>query len=109
MPETRVARCLAWLFNPVLYPGVGARLDLTQQEIGYLSGVPRQRVNRALQILEAASLVEVRYGSLHVLDLPGLMRFRLNEDHATLIDRLRQRTKSDHKPEPFGMVGAHRV
>lgn len=109
LPETRVARCLAWLFNPVLYPGVGARLDLTQQEIGYLSGVPRQRVNRALQVLEAASLVEVRYGSLHVLDLPGLMRFRLNEDHATLIDRLRQRTKNDHKPEPFGMVGAHRV
>lgn len=91
LPETRVARCLGWLFNPVLYPNVGSRLDLTQQEIGYLSGVPRQRVNRALQILEAAGLVEVRYGSLHVLDRQGLLRFRLAEDHATLIDKLRQR------------------
>ena len=95
LPETRVARCLAWLFNPVLYPDVGARLDLTQQEIGYLSGVPRQRVNRALQILEAAGLVEVRYGALHVLDLDGLKRFRLNEEHATLIDKLRHRSNNE--------------
>jgi CRP/FNR family transcriptional regulator, cyclic AMP receptor protein len=42
--ETRVARCLSWLFNPVLYPGVGSQLDLSQQEIAYLSGVSRQRV-----------------------------------------------------------------
>lgn len=94
LPETRVARCLAWLFNPVLYPDVGSRLDLTQQEIGYLCGVPRQRVNRALQILEAAGLVEVRYGSLHVLDQKGLMRFRLSEAHATLLDKLRVRGKA---------------
>lgn len=106
LPETRVARCLAWLFNPVLYPKVGSRLDLTQQEIGYLSGVPRQRVNRALQILEAAGLVEARYGALHVLDLPGLMRFRLNEDHATLLDKLRQRGKTEEKTKPFDVVGS---
>ncbi len=74
--ETRVARCLAWLFNPVLYPGVGARLDLTQQEIGYLSGVSRQRVNGALQILQAAGVLEVKYGSVRVLDLVALHGFR---------------------------------
>jgi DNA-binding transcriptional ArsR family regulator len=90
----------------VLYPKVGSRLDLTQQEIGYLSGVPRQRVNRALQILEAAGLVEARYGALHVLDLPGLMRFRLNEDHATLLDKLRQRGKTEEKTKPFDVVGS---
>ncbi len=95
LPETRVSRCLAWLFNPQLYPNVGSRLDLTQQEIGYLSGVPRQRVNRALQILEAAGLVETRYGALHVLDREGLMRFRLSEAHGTLLDRLRQRSHTD--------------
>ena len=104
LPETRVARCLAWLFNPVLYPDVGARLDLTQQEIGYLSGVPRQRVNRALKILEAAGLVEVRYGALHVLDLPGLMRFRLNEEHATLIDKLRQRGSGEAPIPRYSMA-----
>ncbi|MBC7716703.1 MAG: Crp/Fnr family transcriptional regulator [Pseudorhodobacter sp.] len=74
--ETRVARCLAWLFNPVLYPGVGLRLDLTQQEIGYLSGVSRQRVNSALQIMSAAGLLDVGYGVVHVLDLAALKRFR---------------------------------
>jgi CRP-like cAMP-binding protein len=94
VPETRVARCLAWLFNPVLYPNVGSRLDLSQQEIGYLSGVPRQRVNRALQILEAAGLLEVRYGAVHVLDQQGLMQFRLMDEHTLLLDRLRQRSQT---------------
>ncbi|MBC7376134.1 MAG: Crp/Fnr family transcriptional regulator [Burkholderiaceae bacterium] len=74
--ETRVARCLAWLFNPLLYPGVGARLELTQLEIGYLSGVSRQRVNRALQIMEAAGVLEIKYGYVHVLDLAALRQFR---------------------------------
>lgn len=92
VPETRVARCLAWLFNPVLYPNVGSRLDLSQQEIGYLSGVPRQRVNRALQILEAAGLLEVRYGAVHILDQQGLMQFRLMQEQTLLLDRLRQRS-----------------
>ena len=75
--ETRVARCLAWLFNPVLYPGVGARLDLTQQEIGYLCGVSRQRVNRALQIMQSAGVLRTEYGAVHVLDLAALRQFRV--------------------------------
>jgi len=74
--ETRVARCIGWLFNPVLYPGVGARLQLTQQEIAYLSGVSRQHVNRALRQLQAAGLLVVEYGSIKVLDLAALKRFR---------------------------------
>ena len=74
--ETRVARCLAWLFNPVLYPNVGQRLELTQQELGYLSGVPRQRVNRALRLMEEAGLLAVKYGAVRVLDLAGLQRYR---------------------------------
>ncbi len=75
--ETRVARCLAWLFNPVLYPGVGARLDLTQQEIGYLCGVSRQRVNCALQIMQSAGVLRTEYGAVHVLDLAALRQFRV--------------------------------
>ena len=77
LAETRVARCLAWLFNPVLYPGVGARLELTQQEIGYLSGVSRQRVNRALQLMQDAGVLEVQYGAVHVLDQAALEQFRV--------------------------------
>ncbi len=75
--ERRVARCLAWLFNPVLYPGVGARLELRQQEIGYLSGVSLQRVNRALQIMQTAGVLEVENVAVHVLDLPALQQFRV--------------------------------
>jgi len=74
--ETRVARCLAWLFNPVLYPGVGSRIELSQQEIGYLAGVSRQRVNRALRIMEEAGLLDVSYGAVVVRDLAGLQHFR---------------------------------
>ncbi|NBX95610.1 MAG: Crp/Fnr family transcriptional regulator [Betaproteobacteria bacterium] len=74
--ETRVARCLAWLYNPVLYPGVNQELELTQQEIGYLSGVPRQRVNHALKLMQEQNLVRVRYGAVHINDVPGLMAFR---------------------------------
>ena len=37
-PDLRVARSLAALFNPVLYPGVGEVLRITQQELAYLVG-----------------------------------------------------------------------
>ncbi|HVL56594.1 MAG TPA: Crp/Fnr family transcriptional regulator, partial [Burkholderiaceae bacterium] len=66
-PEGRVARCLAGLFNPHLYPGAGPRLPISQEEIGYLSGVSRQRVNQALQVLERAGLLQVEYGALEHL------------------------------------------
>jgi CRP/FNR family cyclic AMP-dependent transcriptional regulator len=71
-PDARVARCLAWLFNPYLYPGVGQRLQISQEEIGYLSGVSRQRVNQALQVLEKAGLLRVEYGAVTVLELDKL-------------------------------------
>jgi CRP-like cAMP-binding protein len=71
-PELRVARNLAALFNPVLYPGVGEVLRITQQELAYLVGLSRQRVNEALAALQARGLIRVEYGGLRVLDLAGL-------------------------------------
>ena len=71
-PDGRVARSLAALFHPVLYPGVGGLLRITQQELGYLVGLSRQRVNEALQALQAAGLIAVEYGGLRVLDLERL-------------------------------------
>jgi CRP-like cAMP-binding protein len=71
-PEARVARCLAQLFDPHLYPGTDRRLQISQEEIGYLSGVSRQRVNQALQTLERAGLLSIVYGGVTVLDLRGL-------------------------------------
>lgn len=74
-PEARIARCLAMLFNPHLYPGLEGRLHLSQEEIGFLSGVSRQRANQALRVLEDAGLLKVEYGSVTALDVQGLMRF----------------------------------
>ena len=71
-PDIRVARSLAALFNPVLYPGVGEVLRITQQELAYLVGLSRQRVNEALTALQAQGAIRVEYGGLRVLDLAAL-------------------------------------
>jgi CRP/FNR family cyclic AMP-dependent transcriptional regulator len=71
-PDLRVARSLASLFNPVLYPGVGSVLRITQQELAYLVGLSRQRVNEALSALQEQGLIRVEYGGLRILDLPAL-------------------------------------
>ncbi len=74
-PDARVARSLAALFNPVLYPEQATEVQVSQEEIGYLSGVSRQRVNRALRLLEGSGLLTVEYGRIRILDLEGLRGF----------------------------------
>ncbi len=76
-PDARVARSLAELFNPLLYPGKDMRLDITQEEIGYLARISRQRANQALRTLEAANMLKVEYGAVKVLDLEGLKNYGL--------------------------------
>jgi len=71
-PDIRVARSLASLFNPVLYPGVGEILRITQQEMAYLVGLSRQRVNEALNALQDQGFIRIEYGGLRVLDLDAL-------------------------------------
>lgn len=73
--DARIARVLAAMFNPILYPRAGPQLAISQEELGYLSGVSRQRVNLALKRLAGAGLLEVSYGGISVLDLPGLQAF----------------------------------
>ncbi len=75
-PDERVARSLAALFHPVLYPGVGELLRITQQELGYLVGLSRQRVNQALAALQAAGVIRIDYGGVRVLDLERLRGYR---------------------------------
>ncbi len=71
-PDVRVARSLANLFHPVLFPGVGAMLRITQQELAYLVGLSRQRVNEALARWADEGAIQVEYGGLRVLDLEAL-------------------------------------
>jgi CRP-like cAMP-binding protein len=71
-PDVRVARNLAALFNPVLFPGVGEMLRITQQELAYLVGLSRQRVNEALSALQEQGIIRVEYGGLRILDLQAL-------------------------------------
>ncbi len=76
-PDERVARSLAALFHPVLYPGVGEVLRITQQELGYLVGLSRQRVNEALRALQEAGVIRIEYGGVRVLHLEELRRYRV--------------------------------
>ena len=70
--DERVARSLAALFNPVLYPGVGDLLRITQQELGYLVGLSRQRVNESLRAMQDRGVIRIEYGGVRVLELERL-------------------------------------
>ena len=74
-PDARVAHCLAALFNPMLAPGIRPLIKISQEEIGHLAGLSRQRVNHSLKVLEVAGLVKLEYGGITVLDLGGLKKF----------------------------------
>ncbi len=71
-PDVRVARNLAALFNPTLFPGVGEVLRITQQELAYLVGLSRQRVNVALNTLQEQGAIRIEYGGMRVLNLGAL-------------------------------------
>jgi DNA-binding GntR family transcriptional regulator len=51
---------------------VGEVLRITQQELAYLVGLSRQRVNEALTSLAEQGSIRVEYGGLRILDLPAL-------------------------------------
>ena len=74
-PDARVARCLASLYDPDLYPSTLPDLALNQEEIGLLSGVSRQRAHAALHKLEAQGLLRTSFGGVTVLDLAGLRAY----------------------------------
>ena len=71
----RLARNIAWLFNPVLYPNLGMQLEISQEEIGLLCGLSRQAANKSLQILEGKGLLRVEHGGITVLELERLSRY----------------------------------
>jgi DNA-binding GntR family transcriptional regulator len=56
----------------LLSPNVGGELRITQQELAYLVGLSRQRVNEALAFLADKGWIRIEYGGLRVLDLAAL-------------------------------------
>ena len=74
-PEERVAQSLATMINDLLYPNVDYKLQITQEELGNLAGVSRQRVNQALQLLQEARILSVKYGEISILDIDALRTF----------------------------------
>jgi len=74
-PDTRLARCLASMFNSHLYPGLEKLIHISQEEVGLLSGASRQRANQALQLLEKQGLLSIGHGGIRILDLEGLRSY----------------------------------
>ena len=52
----------------------GTLLRITQQELGYLVGLSRQRVNEALKALQASGCIRIEYGGVRVTDIEALRR-----------------------------------
>jgi CRP-like cAMP-binding protein len=74
-PIARVARNVAWLFNPVLYPRLENHIEISQEELALLAGVSRQIVSRALRVLEEKRLIRAERGGLTVFDVDGLATY----------------------------------
>lgn len=71
----RLARNIAWLFNPVLYPDGGRHLEISQEELGLLSGLSRPVTNKSLKALEGMGLLRVERNGLIVLNMDQLREF----------------------------------
>jgi CRP-like cAMP-binding protein len=74
-PTARVARNIAWLFNPVLYPRLQDHIEITQEELALLAAVSRQIVSRALKVLEEKKMLRAERGGLTVIDVDALATY----------------------------------
>ena len=73
-PASRAS--IASLFNPILYPDHSRHLDITQEELGAISGISRQNANQCLKTLEKEGLLRLEYGGVTVVDLEKTARVR---------------------------------
>ena len=71
----RLARSIASLFNPILYPDLNRHLEIRQEEIGALSGISRQNANQCLKRLEREGLLRLEYGGITIVDLERLRSY----------------------------------
>ena len=71
----RLARSIAWMLNPILFPGVGNQLEINQEELGQLSGISRQATNRGLRVLQDSGLLTVEGSIITVHDVDELSHY----------------------------------
>ena len=72
----------------VLHPkkdDVIPRIKISQQQLSFLSGISRPRVNEVLKELEIAEEIEIARGSLRIINLPKLAA-RLNNVNVSMRD-----------------------
>jgi CRP-like cAMP-binding protein len=74
-PTARVARTLASMMNPILFPDVGRHLMITQEEMGLLAGVSRPIANQALKKLERDGILLWEYAGVTVLNFDKLQAY----------------------------------
>jgi len=72
-----IAYCLASLFDPRLHPRARTRIEMSQSDVGQLTGRSRQQVNSALQQLEKSGLIQRGYHSVTVTDVARLREYGL--------------------------------
>ena len=72
--NSRVAQILAGMFNEQLYPGQSTALKISQEEIGFLTGLSRQRSNMALKKLEEDGHIKINYGEIEIINLDALRK-----------------------------------
>jgi CRP/FNR family cyclic AMP-dependent transcriptional regulator len=74
-PVARVAKSLAILFNPVLYPSMTPLVPMMQHELGELAGLSRQSVSAALKQLAREGHIDAQYGQVIVRDVSALRSY----------------------------------
>ncbi len=78
-PVERVARMIAVLFDPVLYPRMTTVLPMSHSELGELVGLGRQSIGAALKHLETRGHLTTQYGGIVVKDITALRNFESAE------------------------------
>jgi CRP-like cAMP-binding protein len=73
--DARVARSLASLLDPDLYPQATDLIELTQDEVTLLANISRQRANAALQVLQNENLICLERGGLRIVDVASLRAY----------------------------------
>jgi hypothetical protein len=62
------------LFNPILYPDLTRHLEITQEEIGALSGLAA-KCEPVSEALEKEGLLRLEYGGVTIVDLERLRHY----------------------------------